>query len=698
MKMKEINKRLAGTALAVFFTSVTIQFLPGQISHLNTPDLVPVEGSYLLSGKLDSGQYNYFLNGILKEQFDSRRKKLTENLKSREDLILHLDRIKAEYISLLGPFPEKTPLNPVVTGKIEREDYTVEKVAFESRPGHHVTALLYLPEGKGPFPAILHMPGHSFDAKGRGVYQTIGRFFALNGYVVLQVDPVCQGERCQICQTEPVKYSDIYGNPLSQSTTSQHELYNEKLLLLGSTLVAWEAWDNIRSIDYLCGRSEVDITKIGITGLSGGGTQTTYLAPLDSRIKVSVPSSYIATTEEKFRTIGSQDGCQQLYSEGKAGIEEQDFLFMAAPMPVQILSTYDDFFSYKGSKTAVSELREMYKVLGAGDRIRQFAAPGDHGMPQVSLEANVRWMNWWLKGDSSIIVADTLRNPYIPLKDTYVSGTGQVLSYFEGEKSIPDYAVEMLEQVRQTKTEFLANNSSSGISEKAAGLIGYQEPVNISDGSFKGTFEWEGLKIEKHLIDRDRDLKLPALIIKPKKITGKGVPAIIFSGCFGKMNEISKNKQFILQKIREGYAVMVVDVSNTGELRTPEKGVQVNYEFFVAKLPVYAGRTLLGYRTEDLVITRNYFQTVLNINRKKTELFASGQAGPPAIHAAVIGGGFSKLYLMNTLDSWETIVRTHFMPDNLGVIVPEVLKYYDLPDLELMLAAKKIAVERIIKE
>ena len=309
MKMKEINKRLAGTALAVFFTSVTIQFLPGQVAHLNTPDLVPVEGSYLLSGKLDSGQYNYFLNGILKEQFDSRRKKLTENLKSREDLILHLDRIKAEYISLLGPFPEKTPLNPVVTGKIEREDYTVEKVAFESRPGHHVTALLYLPEGKGPFPAILHMPGHSFDAKGRGVYQTIGRFFALNGYVVLQVDPVCQGERCQICQTEPVKYSDIYGNPLSQSTTSQHELYNEKLLLLGSTLVAWEAWDNIRSIDYLCGRSEVDITKIGITGLSGGGTQTTYLAPLDSRIKVSVPSSYIATTEEKFRTIGSQDGC-----------------------------------------------------------------------------------------------------------------------------------------------------------------------------------------------------------------------------------------------------------------------------------------------------------------------------------------------------------------------------------------------------
>jgi hypothetical protein len=459
-------------------------------------------------------------------------------------------------------------------------------------------------------------------------------------------------------------------------------------------MVAWEAWDNIRSIDYLCSRSEVDITKIGVTGLSGGGTQTTYLAPLDSRIKVSVPSSYIATTEEKFNTIGSQDGCQQLYSEGKTGIEEQDFLFMAAPMPIQILSTYDDFFSYKGSKTAAFELSEMYKVLGISHRVRQFAVPGDHGMPQVSLEANTRWMNWWLKGDSSISFTDTLGNSYIPLKETYVTGTGQVLSYFEGEKSILDYSVELLEQIRSEKSDFLADNSISEIAAKAAELIGYQLSDKINGGSFKGTFKWEGLTIEKHLINRDRDLKLPALIIKPKKINGKGIPAIIFSGCFGKMNEILKNRQLILQKIKEGYAVMVIDVSNTGELRTPENGAQVNYEFFVAKLPIYAGETLLGYRTEDLVIAKKYLQTVLNINNKRIELFASEQTGPPAIHAALIDGGFSKLYLMNTLDSWETIVRTHFIPDNLGVIVPDVLKYYDLPDLELLLKDKKIAVER----
>ena len=367
--------------LFTFLFSLLFLSLQGQKKIENIPDLVPVRESYLFSGKLDSVQYKYFLNGILQDQFDARREKLNNELQSRELLLLHLDRIRSEYLKLLGVFPKKTPLNPVITGRIEKDKYLIEKVAFESRPDHHVTALLYIPEGKGPFPAILHIPGHSFTAKGRDVYQKIGRYFALNGFVVLQVDPIAQGERCQIIQDQSQVYTDKNGNPMAQSTTGQHELYNQGLQLLGSSVVAWEAWDNIRSIDYLCSRKEVDITKIGVTGLSGGGTQTTYLIPLDPRIKASAPSSYIATTEEKYKTIGSQDGCQQLWSEGKLGIEEQDFLFMAVPMPILVLSTFDDFFSYKGSRIAVKELKSMYQVLGIGNRAEQFAGPGEHGMP-----------------------------------------------------------------------------------------------------------------------------------------------------------------------------------------------------------------------------------------------------------------------------------------------------------------------------
>jgi len=194
--------------LSCFLLTIVIPSSYGQRKIEKMPDLMPVQGSYLFKGRLDSSQYNYFLNGILKDQFDARRDKLAGILDSRENLLLHLDKIKEDYMNLLGPMPSGTPLNPVVTGRIERIGYTIEKVAFENRPDHHLTALLYVPEGQGPFPGILHIPGHSADSKGRDYYQRIGKYFALNGFVVLQTDPVCQGERCQICQDTSARYYD----------------------------------------------------------------------------------------------------------------------------------------------------------------------------------------------------------------------------------------------------------------------------------------------------------------------------------------------------------------------------------------------------------------------------------------------------------------------------------------------------------
>jgi dienelactone hydrolase len=676
-----INKIDMKTISIIIIASLTVQISYGQRKIDKVADLNPVKESYLLSGKLDSSQYKYFLNGILKEQFDRRRDTLKKILRSRDMLIQHIKKIKNEYLSLLGPMPEKTPLKPVVTGTIKKDNYRVEKVAFESRPDHHVTALLYIPEGEGPFPAILHMPGHSYTAKGRDFYQTIGRYFALNGFVVLQVDPVGQGERCQICQDTKTQYFDNARTPMVQNTTGQHELYNQGLLMLGSGVVAWEIWDNIRSIDYLCSRPEVDTAKIGITGLSGGGNQTTYLASMDKRIKVAVPSSYIATTEEKFRTIGSQDGCQQLYSEGKLGIEEQDFLSMAFPVPILILSTYSDFFSYKGSVTAADELRKMYQVLGSEGKTKQFAISGDHDMPAKSREANVKWMSWWLKGDSSRIIPDTLTGDFIPLEETFVTATGQVMSYFKNEKSILDYSVEMMDKCKKNKTRFLSACNNKELADKAAELTGYENPDGITGGNLKGTFLWEGLNIEKHLVNRDRGFGLPALIIRPASRLKTNKPAIILSGSFGKMKELSDNRKLISEKLKYGYTVMIIDVTNTGELRTPEAGRDLSYEFSVGKMLIYAGKTLLGYRAEDLVIAKNYLVHLGIADSKGIELLASGQIAPCAIHAAFIDGGFSKLWLRDSPQSWETLVRTHFKPDNIGIIVPDVLNYYDLPDL-----------------
>jgi hypothetical protein len=366
---------------------------------------------------------------------------------------------------------------------------------------------------------------------------------------------------------------------------------------------------------------------------------------------------------------------------------------MAAPMPILILSTYNDFFSYKGSKVAVNELAEMYKVLGANDRIKQFSTRGDHGMTYASIEEDVRWMSWWLKGDSSNITSDTLTTDFLTAEETFVTQTGQVLSYFKNEKSIVDYATEMFDQTKEAREGFLYGCTYNELADKCSELIGYEVADKISGGISRGIFTWEGLKVEKHLINRDRGFFLPAYIIKPDKKESDRSPAIILSGCFGKINELEANKQLVFQKLKKGFVVMVVDVTNTGELRTPEAGRTGGYEFSIAKMPVYAGKTLLGYRTEDMVIAKNYLKSIIRTD--DIELLASEQTGPSAIHAAIIDKGFSKLYLKNSPHSWENLVKTHFMPDNIGIIVPCALKFYDLPDLVRSLYKRKVKIEMI---
>jgi len=197
------------------------------------------------------------------------------------------------------------------------------------------------------------------------------------------------------------------------------------------------------------------------------------------------------------------------------------------------------------------------------------------------------------------------------------------------------------------------------------------------------------LNIEKHLIRRDRGFFLPAYIIKSDKVRKRNSPAIILSGCYGKVHELESNKELVLKKLREGYSVMVIDVTNTGELRTPEDGRTMSYEFAIAKMAIYAGKTLLGYRAEDLIIARNYLKSVIKTGR--IELVASGQVGPCAVHAAFIDGGFSRLYLKDSPGSWENLVNKHFTPDNIGIIVPRVLNYYDIPDMLNMM--KKTSIE-----
>jgi hypothetical protein len=217
---------------------------------------------------------------------DDERRQAWAGIRDEKELLRVQDELRKKILEMIGGLPEKkTDLHPRITGKIQRDEFSIEKLIFESLPGVYVSALVYLPKDHAKkSPAVLLPAGHA--PNGKIYYQEVGERLAKRGYVVLAWDPVGQGERSQFWDSKAAKsrYNLI---------CAEHAVMGNLAYLVGANLARWEIWDGIRAVDYLMTRPEVDGDRISIVGTSGGGFQAAHIAALDRRIKVVVPSCYI---------------------------------------------------------------------------------------------------------------------------------------------------------------------------------------------------------------------------------------------------------------------------------------------------------------------------------------------------------------------------------------------------------------------
>ena len=218
---------------------------------------------------------------------DEARQRDWETIRSEQDLLKLQENLRQSLLEMIGGLPEqKTPLHPRITGKIQMDGYSIEKLIFESVPGVYVTALVYAPDDHSKrHPAVLVPAGHA--TNGKIHYQALSQRLASRGYVVIAWDPVGQGERSQFWDAKA-------GKSRYNLVCAEHAVLGNLAYLAGANLARWEIWDGMRAVDYLLTRSDVDSERISITGTSGGGTQTALIAALDPRIKVAVPSCYIS--------------------------------------------------------------------------------------------------------------------------------------------------------------------------------------------------------------------------------------------------------------------------------------------------------------------------------------------------------------------------------------------------------------------
>lgn len=324
-------------------------------------------------------------------------------------------QVRERVLSLIGGLPEyRGPLNARVTKTTKRDGFIIDHVLFESLPQYYVTANLYRPESPGRHPAILMSMGHWDSGKAAG--QLLSSNLARKGFVVLAYDPVGQGERQQA-------YDKRIGRSLIGGPTEQHFSNGAAAILLGQSVARYFIHDGMRAIDYLVSRPEVDPERIGATGCSGGGTQTTYIAALDPRVKVAAVACYMNSFQQLFSgSIGDSE--QSVPGFIAAGLDQTDYVELFAPKPWLITSTEDDFFTPAGAKPVFDEAQGWYQLFDASDRVKWVVGPGGHGTPLVVREAIYEWMIRWLAKGSGTAREEAVT--LLPDHQLWVTPSGQV--------------------------------------------------------------------------------------------------------------------------------------------------------------------------------------------------------------------------------------------------------------------------------
>jgi cephalosporin-C deacetylase-like acetyl esterase len=633
------------------------------------------------------------LNNSLYDHFSAQA---YDQLKTRKDAVAKLntlgeckkrqEQVRAILQDAVGQFPSKAPLNARVLRIVPKEDFRIEHVIFESRPGFKVTSSLFIPLSlKGKAPAVIYCSGHGATGYRSKIYQHVILNLVKKGFIVFAFDPIGQGER--------LGYFDQQTNrSLLGSPTKEHSFPGSQVFITGSTMANYFIWDGIRAVDYLLTRPEVDPSRIGITGRSGGGTQSAQIAAFDDRILAAAPENYLTDYTRLLQSKGPQDAEQNFYRGIYLGIDHPDLLEVRAPKPVLMVLTYNDMFNIQGARDTYHEASKIYNLFGKNENLCVTEDFGGHTSTKKNREAIYAFFQKFLSnpGDSRDEEVVTLTDDEIR-----VTPTGQ-LSTSEGSET-----VFSLNQ-RQSEKAYLALQRSRGdldnwlpqVVANAKKLSGYKKPGQISAPVLTGMLEKNGYHIEKYFINGESDYPIPYLLYVPTRLNNK---ALLYLHPNGKKAD-SINVELIQPLLNEGYIILAPDLIGTGELFP--SGYQgdagfgnVSYNLWYASFMV--GKSILGLRVSDLERLTSILSKDPRV--KEIDAVAQGNMSPILLHCAAFAPVFTRMALIDPILSYRSIAMEKFYsPDYIFNAVPYALTSYDLPDLAACLAPAWLFISNVV--
>ncbi|MBI3262810.1 MAG: acetylxylan esterase [Acidobacteria bacterium] len=289
--------------------------------------------------------------------------------------------LQSKLTELVGGFPtERQPLRAIALETRTFPGYSREKIVFDSRPGVSVLAYVLLPEkAQKPAPVMICVPGH-----GRGVDDIVGiddrggertdktgyqHDFAIQvteaGMAAVAIEPLAFG-----CRRDPITARQGLSRKGCDPVAGG-------ALMVGQTMIGWRVWDVMRTLDYIATRADLDSSRIGCMGISGGGTVTLFSTALEPRIRVALVSGYLNTFRD---SVGSLSHCIDNYVPGILNwAEMHDLAGLIAPRPLFVESGEKDaIFPIRASIESFNKVRAIYSVFGAAHRIEQEVFPDEH--------------------------------------------------------------------------------------------------------------------------------------------------------------------------------------------------------------------------------------------------------------------------------------------------------------------------------
>lgn len=597
-------------------------------------------------------------------------------------------RIREQLLVACGlwPMPEKTPLDPVIHGRIERDGYTVEKVFFASRPGHYVTGNLYRPvhnvRTNTKVPGVLCPHGHwangrFYDAGEAAAQEQINidaEEFTSGARFPLQARMVQLARMgCVVFHYDMVGYAD------SQSVDHREGFNDVEAELWLQNKMGLQTWNSIRALDFLTSLPDVDPERIGVTGASGGGTQTFMLCALDPRPTVAFPAVMVSTA--------MQGGCVcENASYLRQDINNVAIAALCAPRPMA-LSGADDWTIDIETK-GLPELKQVYALFDAAADVNAVCYPQfGHNYNQVAREMMFDWFNEHLE-----LGLDT------PVEQSDFEPLSQAeMSVFDDEHPVPQDA-RTADQLRESMTEEARSQFAAIVPESADDLAEYRrvigtaarvmldagvpERVEVPESASRQVGEFE--LIEGYCTRPGTGESVSFKALRPADFNGEAILWIDGRGRSHLLGDEGNPTPEVVKLLEAGYGVAAADLFLTGDAPALSEPRTVNSGF-----PGYTfgyNRPLVAERVRDVLTMIAAIQSQPAV--KEVHLVATGDAGPWGLLAAAVAGD----RLASTTADLRGFSFTKVATADDPMLLPGALRYGDIAGLAALAAPAPLTV------